>query len=129
MKKLTTLLKKKNRGFTLIELIVVIGILAILAALAIPAVAGYLNNSKARTIVSNAKIIYNAGQAFLAANPDLDTVIYPDDLVDVTGGYLKSEPLTAGGAAYDLAADGSEVSWTDETTLPAEMGGGYPTAK
>jgi type IV pilus assembly protein PilA len=102
---LTMKLRKKNRGFTLIELIVVIGILAILAALAIPAVAGYLNNSKARTNMSNAKIIYNAAQAYLAANPDA-TEVTMDNLTD--DGYLASVPKTA--ENDDYALDDSDLT-------------------
>lgn len=119
LKKLCTQLKKKNRGFTLIELIVVIGILAILAALAIPAVAGYLENSKARTNVSNAKIIHNAAQAYLAANPG-ETTVAMSDLTASTAGYLASEPKTAEGLGYTLSSDGAGVSWVPETTLVIE---------
>ena len=37
---------KNNKGFTLVEIIVVLVILAILAAIAVPAVLGYVNESK-----------------------------------------------------------------------------------
>lgn len=129
-KKMMLLLNKKNRGFTLIELIVVIGILAILAALAIPAVSGYLENSKARTNVSNAKIIYNAAQAYLAANPDkapgdiatgADTAI-PDDSPIITEGYLAAVPKTAENNDYSIIDTSGvlTVEWKAETTLAAE---------
>ena len=39
-------LKKKNDGFTLVELIVVIAILAILAGVAVPAYSGYIYKAK-----------------------------------------------------------------------------------
>ena len=38
--------KNKKRGFTLVELIVVLVILAILAALLIPALTGYIDKAK-----------------------------------------------------------------------------------
>lgn len=37
---------KNNKGFTLVEIIVVLVILAILAAIAVPAVLGYVDESK-----------------------------------------------------------------------------------
>lgn len=130
MQKLVKLMNKKNRGFTLIELIVVIGILAILAALAIPAVAGYLNNSKARTNVSNAKIIYNAANAYLAANPADSSVPSMSVLINSASGtgYLAKEPKTAGDNSYSIGGTVSAVTitWSTDTSLPAELSGTYP---
>ena len=42
---------RKNRGFTLVELIVVIAILAILAGVAIPAYSGYITKAKDAAII------------------------------------------------------------------------------
>jgi type IV pilus assembly protein PilA len=42
----------KQRGFTLVEVIVVLVILAILAAIAIPALTGYIDKAKAKTIIA-----------------------------------------------------------------------------
>mgnify|MGYP002477333342 CR=1 FL=1 len=63
-------MKKKQEGFTLIELIIVIAILAIIAAIAIPNILGAIDNSRKATDVANAKIIMNAAAQVKAQDPD-----------------------------------------------------------
>ncbi|MBP5362896.1 MAG: prepilin-type N-terminal cleavage/methylation domain-containing protein [Ruminococcus sp.] len=50
--------KKSLKGFTLIEIIVVIGIIGVLAAILIPTMIGYVNKSKRASDVSSAREIY-----------------------------------------------------------------------
>lgn len=57
------LMKKKKKGFTLIELIAVIAILAVLAAIAVPRVIKYVEKSKKVAIQTEAATIYNAAEA------------------------------------------------------------------
>ena len=54
---------KKNKGFTLVELIVVLVILAILAAILVPALLGYIDRAKRKQYVLNAKALFTAAQA------------------------------------------------------------------
>ena len=48
---------KNNKGFTLVEIIVVLVILAILAAIAVPAVLGYVDESKKTRYIEEAHSI------------------------------------------------------------------------
>ena len=53
---------KNRRGFTLVELIVVLVILAILAALLIPALTGYIDKSKRDQVVAETRMLHEAVQ-------------------------------------------------------------------
>jgi len=57
--------KSDNKGFTLVELIVVLVILAILAAILVPALLGYIDEAKRKQDLLNAKNCLTAMQAQL----------------------------------------------------------------
>ena len=56
-------MKKNNKGFTLVELIVVLVILAILAAILVPALLGYIDKAREKQVTTNAEAAYVAAQA------------------------------------------------------------------
>ena len=64
-----------NKGFTLVELIVVLIILAILAAVLIPVLTGYIEQARSKKDLRNAKALMEATQAafveLYAINPDV----------------------------------------------------------
>lgn len=55
-----------KRGFTLVELIVVLVILAVLAALLVPSLTGYIDKAKKKAVITEARDVWTASQAALS---------------------------------------------------------------
>ena len=91
---------KEKKGFTLVELIVVLVILAILAALLIPALTGYIDKARNKSIVAETR----------------QTVMAAQTLVDEA--YGKKDV----GVAVTIGSDKTDVTY-DEVRKLAETTG------
>ncbi len=58
-------IKENKKGFTLVELIVVLVILAILAALLVPALTGYIDKAKKKSIIAETRQCVMAAQTLV----------------------------------------------------------------
>ena len=71
--------RRCNKGFTLIELIVVIAILGILAAVVIPRLSGFQESARKKADINNARLIANQASILIAegtiANSSFNTTV------------------------------------------------------
>lgn len=105
-----------TRGFTLIELVIVMAVAAILSALAIPSYSDYVLRSRATAATSVLKDLrmrmerrYADDRSYAAAAGNACSVA---DFVDPDSGFsfACTTPAGAGGQAYSWTATGSGAS-------------------
>lgn len=89
--------KKNLKGFTLVEIIVVLVILAILAAAMIPALTGYIEKSRQKTAVSEARSVLTALQTVASEEYakgtvfDEDNTTLTDDNIEEAAGLTDAD--------------------------------------
>jgi type IV pilus assembly protein PilA len=76
-----------RKGFTLIEIMIVVVIIGLLAAIAVPAFNKVRSTAQEKAIVNNLRQIASAGQQYLINNGSVASVTY-EELV--TANYLKA---------------------------------------
>ena len=123
--------KSKQKGFTLIELMIVVAIIGILAAVAIPQYNDYTKKAKLSNAASTVEPIKSALSLYYQENG-----AWPSTADDWTGAGLSAAPTaTKEVSAYALAAstgavtitfrnigtgiDGNTMTWTPTATSTA----------
>ncbi len=100
---------KNRKGFTLIELMIVIAIIGILAAMAIPNFKKARASARQKACYSNIRVIQGAVEMY---NMDVSTMMVGLSMTNLTkGNYMKTSPIgpetTCKYTGSDLAGNGS----------------------
>ena len=100
-------LKKNEKGFTLVELIVVIAILGVLAALIVPRIVGNVGEATLEREVANART--------LASEITVYNAQHNTDITNDSGGYVTK-------TKYDAVLDLPEgIEWPDSTKVQIKV--------
>ena len=112
--------KRGERGFTLIELMIVIAIIGILAAIAIPQFSRYRSRGYMASVKADAKNAYTAVEAYRGDNPGLPP---PGETITsgLTGATYTAARATVGNT-ITIAAGGVVTATHDNA---AELTGSY----
>ena len=111
--------RSKKGGFTLVELIVVLVLLAILAALLIPALTGYIDRAKEKSITAEtrqcvmaAQTLYDEAYAGVAKN---GTAATPENDEILKVAELTGKGALGTGDAHKVKFDKNKVSHLEYT--------------
>ena len=112
--------KSTKKGFTLVELIVVIVILAVLAAMLVPALIGYIDRARREKDYQTASTIYAAAQAALTEAYAKGDIADKADATEIADDSTFND-VDYGAVVYDLAGVSTEkvtaFSFTAENAI------------
>ena len=105
---------KKNKGFTLVEIIVILVILAIMAAILIPSLTTYIDKAKEKQVTANARAAYVAAQAMASEMYALDYDVQPTTGAGGTGATTSVADCVDTNGKGDGAKEEDYIIWLSQ---------------
>ncbi|OXS27076.1 MAG: hypothetical protein BI182_06335 [Acetobacterium sp. MES1] len=99
-------IRRSRKGFTLVEIIVVLVILAVLAAFTIPSMIGFVKDAKKKAAIAEQREVYVAAQA-------IATEYFAKDKANANTNLNIATPAAAGAIAVNLGSDVLKGADTD----------------
>ncbi|MEM8868376.1 MAG: prepilin-type N-terminal cleavage/methylation domain-containing protein [Verrucomicrobiota bacterium] len=106
---------KSKKGFTLVEIMIVVVIIGLLAAMAIPAFSKVREQSREKAITNNLRQVASAGQQYLLEEGD-STVAYAslsgtyfNPIADVADEVYTGLSVSEGGGTLTVTTGGGQV--------------------
>ena len=106
-------MKMNRKGFTLIEIMIVVAIIGIVAAIAMPNFTKSHKQSRANSCIANMKQIFGASERWkLAGNTGVPTIA---NLIDAADGYIRANnaPACPAGGTYTITETDVTCNFTD----------------
>ena len=107
--------KKKNSGFTLVEIMIVVVIIGLLSAMAIPAFTKVREQSREKAIINNLRQIAAAGQQYILENGSTQVTMgalegtYFSTLAPVAGESYTSVSVSESGGTLSVTTSGGQT--------------------
>ena len=109
------LIKMRTKGFTLVEIMIVVAIIGLLAAIAIPNFVRARQKAQAEACIANLRQIEGATQVWAVDTGAADTAAPTWN--DLVPNYIRTQPKCPAGGNYGLATVNARPTCTIANTV------------